>query len=60
MWGPEGEQPLRKKRMGLGIHVSDFLMETIGPLKDNLEEARVMMVLGSRYDRFWDAKKLVS
>ncbi|CAG8852946.1 1836_t:CDS:2, partial [Gigaspora margarita] len=32
---------------------------TIGLLRDNLEEAREMIVLGSRYDGYWDAKKLI-
>ncbi|CAG8824789.1 25295_t:CDS:2, partial [Gigaspora rosea] len=26
---------------------------------DDLEEARAMMVLGSRHDGYWDAKKLI-
>ncbi|CAG8801838.1 14019_t:CDS:2, partial [Gigaspora rosea] len=60
MWGPEGEQPLRKKELGLGVHVSDFLTETIGPLRDNLEEARAIMVLGSRNGGFWDTNKLLN
>ncbi|CAG8826684.1 15263_t:CDS:2, partial [Gigaspora margarita] len=50
MWGPKGEQLLRKKGMGLGIHVSDFLMKTIGPLRDDLEEAREIIILESCYD----------
>ncbi|CAG8854665.1 25396_t:CDS:2, partial [Gigaspora margarita] len=40
VWGPEGEQPLRKKGSGSAVHVSDFLTETIGPLKDDQEKAR--------------------
>ncbi|CAG8648645.1 16006_t:CDS:2, partial [Cetraspora pellucida] len=59
MWGSEKEQPLRKKEIGLGIHVSDFLTEMIGPLRDDLEEARAMIVLGSHHDGYWDAKKLI-
>ncbi|CAG8823881.1 20874_t:CDS:2, partial [Gigaspora margarita] len=59
MWGPEKEQPLRKKRIGLSIHVSDFLIEMIRPLRNDLEEAHAMIVLGLRHDRFWDAKKLI-
>ncbi|CAG8811727.1 24145_t:CDS:2, partial [Cetraspora pellucida] len=43
VWGSEGEQPLRKKRLGAAMHISDFLTETIGSLKDDQEEARVMM-----------------
>ncbi|CAG8530434.1 1529_t:CDS:2 [Cetraspora pellucida] len=39
VWGPEKEQPLRKKGLGSAIHISDFLTETIGSLKDDQEEA---------------------
>lgn len=46
VWGPESEQPLRKKGLGSAMHISDFLTETIGPLKDDQEEARVMMISG--------------
>lgn len=59
VWGPEGEQPLRKKGLGLGVHVSDFLTETIGPLKDEQEEACVTMILGANRDGFWDSRKLL-
>ena len=59
-WGPEGEQPLRKKGLGQGIHVSEFLTETIGRLKDDQGEAREFMVLGAKYDGYWNGEKLVS
>ncbi|CAG8464817.1 16305_t:CDS:2, partial [Cetraspora pellucida] len=58
VWCPEEEQPLRKKRLGLGIHISDFMMEMIEPLKDKEEEACVTMVLGARHNGFWDMEKL--
>ncbi|CAG8853168.1 23316_t:CDS:1, partial [Gigaspora margarita] len=59
VWGPEGEHPLRKKGLGPGVHVSDFLTKTIGRLKDDLEEVREMIVIGARYDGFWDIPKLL-
>ncbi|CAG8488076.1 6414_t:CDS:2, partial [Scutellospora calospora] len=34
------------EKLGPSMHISDFLTETIEPLKDDQEEARVMMVLG--------------
>ncbi|CAG8814155.1 25305_t:CDS:2 [Gigaspora margarita] len=40
----QSEQLLRKKGLGSAMHISDFLIETIGPLKDDQEEARVIMV----------------
>jgi hypothetical protein len=58
-WGPEGEQPLLKKGLGQGIHVSDFVTETIGPLKDEEREARVIITLGAAYDGYWNSEKLV-
>ena len=58
-WGLEGEQPLRKKGQGQGVHISDFLTEIIGPLKDDFGEARVTMVLGANCDGYWDSNKLV-
>ncbi|CAG8711876.1 2155_t:CDS:2, partial [Cetraspora pellucida] len=55
----EKKQPLRKKGIGLDIHVSDFLMKMIRPLRDDLEEAHAMMILGSHHDGYCDAKKLI-
>ncbi|CAG8510641.1 3870_t:CDS:2, partial [Scutellospora calospora] len=43
VWGLGKEQPLRKKGLGSAVYVSDFITETIGSLKDEQEEARVMM-----------------
>ncbi|CAG8563800.1 3897_t:CDS:2, partial [Cetraspora pellucida] len=34
------------ERLEPSMHISDFLTETIGPLKDDQKEARVIMVLG--------------
>ncbi|CAG8744506.1 2151_t:CDS:2, partial [Gigaspora rosea] len=47
VWSSEGEQLLRKKGLGSSIHISNFLVETIGPLKDDQDEPRSMMVLGT-------------
>ncbi|CAJ0649702.1 12972_t:CDS:2, partial [Entrophospora sp. SA101] len=57
VWGPQEEQPLRKKGLSQGIHVSGFLTETIGPLKDDTGEARVTMVLGANRDGYWNGGK---
>ena len=38
-WGPDSEQPLRKKGQGRAIHVSEFLCETLGRLKLSDEQA---------------------
>ncbi|CAG8845986.1 1953_t:CDS:2, partial [Gigaspora margarita] len=54
VWGPEREQPLCKKGLGFTIHISDFLTETIGPLKDNQEK-----ILGANRDGYWDLVKLL-
>ncbi|RIB20075.1 hypothetical protein C2G38_2180248 [Gigaspora rosea] len=37
-WGPEEKQLLRKKGLGKGLHVSEFLTETIRQLKDEEEK----------------------
>ncbi|CAG8737726.1 4333_t:CDS:2 [Cetraspora pellucida] len=43
VWGPKKEQPLQKKGLGSAIHISDFLTETIGSLKDDQEEAHIVI-----------------
>ncbi|CAG8653822.1 8865_t:CDS:2, partial [Scutellospora calospora] len=58
VWGPEGEQLLRKKGLGAAVYISDFLTETIGSLKDDQKEARVMMILDANCDGYWDSEKL--
>ncbi|CAG8610114.1 10793_t:CDS:2 [Cetraspora pellucida] len=50
---------IMKKEFGSAVHVSNFLTETIGPLKDEQEEACVMMVLDANRDGYWDSKKLL-
>nr|CAG8622882.1 7196_t:CDS:2 [Entrophospora candida] len=45
-WGPNNHIPLRKKGMGLSLHVSDFLTEVEGRLKFEEETACVIMKPG--------------
>ncbi|CAG8678686.1 7389_t:CDS:2, partial [Cetraspora pellucida] len=42
--GPEKEQLLRKKSLDAAMHISNFLTKTIGQLKNDQEEACIMMV----------------
>lgn len=69
-WGPEQEQPLRKKGQGRAIHVSEFLCETLGRLKlsdeqcaivgnDFPTEARTIIHPGKNHDGFWNVGQLV-
>ena len=69
-WSPDSEQPLRKKGQGRMIHVSEFLCETIGRLKLNEEqiklvddyfphEARVIIHPGKNCDGYWNIEQLV-
>ena len=69
-WGPDSEQPIRKKGQGRAIHVSEFLCETFGRLKLNDEqhaaagndfptEARVIIHPGKNHDGFWNIEQLV-
>jgi len=69
-WGPESEQPIRKKGQGRAIHVSEFLCETLGRLKlsdeqrasvgnDFPTEARVIIHPGKNHDGFWNVEQLV-
>ncbi|CAG8742529.1 26216_t:CDS:2 [Gigaspora margarita] len=59
-WGPDKEQLLRKKGLGKGLHVSEFLTETIRQLRDEEGEARVIVETGKSQDENWDGKKLLS
>ncbi|CAG8488027.1 15680_t:CDS:2 [Cetraspora pellucida] len=47
------------QRLGPCMHISDFLTETVGPLKDSQEEAHIMIILGANRDGFWDSAKLL-
>ncbi|CAG8844281.1 5085_t:CDS:2, partial [Gigaspora margarita] len=53
------EQPLRKKGLRKELHVSEFLVETIGRLKDEEGETRLIMQLGTNHDGYWDRHKLL-
>ncbi|CAG8639691.1 10105_t:CDS:2, partial [Gigaspora margarita] len=59
VWGPEKEQPLYKKGLGSAIHISDFLTETIEPLKYDQEKAHIMMILDANRDGYWNSVKLL-
>ncbi|GES72956.1 hypothetical protein RCL_jg15606.t1 [Rhizophagus clarus] len=66
-WRPKNEQPLRKKRQGRSIHVSDFLTDTIGRLKLSSDvvddgiphEARVIINPGKNFDGWWNIDQLI-
>jgi hypothetical protein len=58
-WGPKNHTPLRKKGMGLSLHVSDFLTEVGGRLKFEDEVACVMMKPGVNRDGWWTSEELV-
>jgi hypothetical protein len=55
-WVPEGEQPLKKKGVGRGIHQSDVICATVGWVK----EASQSMEYGKNYDGYWDGAMLVN
>lgn len=58
-WGPKDHVPLRKKGMGLSLHVSDFLTEAKGRLKFGEDEACVMMKPGVNRDGWWTSEDLI-
>ncbi len=58
-WGPKDHVPLRKKGMGLSLHVSDFLTEAKGRLKFGGDEACVMMKPGVNRDGWWTSEALI-
>jgi len=48
-WVPEGEQPLKKKGVGRGIHQSDVICATVGWVKEasqSMEYEKIMMGIG--------------
>ena len=69
VWTKSGELPLRKKRNGHSIMVSEFLTEECGRLKLNSqqrqenpsipEEARVYLQPGKDRDGYWTSENLV-
>ncbi|KAF7308048.1 hypothetical protein MKEN_01167100 [Mycena kentingensis (nom. inval.)] len=54
-WGPAGEQPLRKKGKGRGLHYSGVIASTCGHLKD----AGQVMEYGKNYDGYWNGELFV-
>ncbi|KAF7309543.1 hypothetical protein MIND_00325200 [Mycena indigotica] len=54
-WGPEGEQPLRKKGKGRGLHYSGVICSTFGHLK----EAGEIMEYGKNYEGYWNGERFV-
>jgi hypothetical protein len=54
-WILEGEQPLRKKGAGRGIHQSDIICSTIGWLRD----ASQTLGCGKNYEGYWNGELFV-
>ncbi|KIJ32265.1 hypothetical protein M422DRAFT_265927 [Sphaerobolus stellatus SS14] len=54
-WVWQGEQPLKKKGAGRGLHQSDFICPTVGWLK----EASKTLEYGKNYDGFWNGELFV-
>ena len=54
-WIPDGEQPLKKKGVGRGIHQSDVICATVGWLS----EASQSMEYGKNYDGYWNGEMFV-
>ncbi|KIJ38321.1 hypothetical protein M422DRAFT_176689, partial [Sphaerobolus stellatus SS14] len=54
-WIWQGEQPLKKKGLGCGLHQSDFICSTIGWLKD----ASQTLEYGKNYDGYWNGELFV-
>jgi len=54
-WVWQGEQPLKKKGAGRGLHQSDFICSTVGWLK----EASKTLEYGKNYDGFWNGELFV-
>jgi hypothetical protein len=54
-WVLEGNQPLRKKGAGRGIHQSDIICSTVGWLK----EASQTLEYGKNYDGYWTGELFV-
>jgi hypothetical protein len=45
VWLADDQQPIRKKGSGRAIHVSDFICETIGPIKLSKEQIKDQLSL---------------
>ncbi|KIJ38236.1 hypothetical protein M422DRAFT_259146 [Sphaerobolus stellatus SS14] len=54
-WIWKGEQPLKKKGLGRGLHQSDFICSTVGWLKD----ASQTLEYGKNYEGYWNGELFV-
>jgi hypothetical protein len=54
-WVLEGEQPLKKKGPGRGLHQSDIICSTVGWLSD----ASQTLEYGKNYDGYWTGELFV-
>ena len=54
-WVWQGEQPLKKKGVGRGLHQSDMICSTFGWLKD----ASQTLEYGKNYDGYWNGELFV-
>jgi hypothetical protein len=54
-WVWQGEQPLKKKGVGRGLHQSDVICSTVGWLKD----ASQNLEYGKNYDGYWNGELFV-
>ncbi|KZT08516.1 uncharacterized protein LAESUDRAFT_736015 [Laetiporus sulphureus 93-53] len=54
-WLPKGEQPLKKKGVGCGMHQSDVICSTF----EWLEEASQSLEYGKDYEGYWNGEKFV-
>ena len=54
-WVWKGEQPLKKKGLGHGLHQSDFICSTVGWLK----EASQTLEYGKNYEGYWNGELFV-
>ncbi|KAI0030465.1 hypothetical protein K488DRAFT_79611 [Vararia minispora EC-137] len=52
-WVLDGEQPIKKKGAGRGIHCSEFICSTVG----RLEEAGEQMEYGKQGEGYWNGEK---
>ncbi|TFY50693.1 hypothetical protein EVG20_g11382 [Dentipellis fragilis] len=55
-WILDGEQPIKKKGQGRGIHQSDFICSTHGWLA----EASETLEYGKNYDGYWNGERFVN
>jgi hypothetical protein len=54
-WVWQGEQPLKKKGVGRGLHQSDVICSTVGWLKD----ASQTLEYGKNYDGYWNGELFI-